>query len=615
MANTSFNVMDMAKEYASENDMDTAALFNKATTEENNNDTSSENVPDQKEPWKPDASLTADMPELQGSGAVYDADEIRNSSDQSPLANIADDNAMQSNIEQMNEMERQTANIDAFKKRHNIQLHIPAGPWTVKFINAASDPNYQTAQSMLDQLFEQLKVEMPGAIEFLTPPEATNSTSGNVETAADNVSDSNDESVNNTVPTPAEAVSAAGNAQVVIDKRNVDQITWTADEIAKIRKSRHVELKIVETGDINFGSIVDGDDNAVDKILQQYTRKTNDTSSPLPASKYRATFTGLTYPEVLSLHASIEMNDTDLERKKWTIAFNHMTNISIGPWEEYTWYLDEKNRIVKVPYKAPVPAEAVRHDVSKFEDFLRKTSYIDINFIMWKILCATSTDREIVTITCGVINQTTKNPCRNRYEWIYNPSSLLDPADMNPVVLEDMSKVAEAGTVEDAIKLYNEGPVKGNNIVTLKDSGWSVVYGHASAWDFVEGGIYDAIREIASKPDEEVDPDDIPDVVLYTMLTSIKSILVPNGNGGYTRISGTKNLIKAFKNLSTLDFQTLGTISNMMTEPYNYRFYIKDAVCPKCMGKSSVPIERMESMLFMIKDSLESTTVSLTKQP
>lgn len=617
MANTSFNVMDMANEYASENDMDTAALFNKPAPEETKSEAVEEAVPEKKEPWRPDASLTADMPELQSSGAVYNADEIRNSTDQAPLANVADDAAKQSEIDQMNEMQRQTANINDFKKRHNIQLHIPDGPWTVKFINASSDPNYQTAQAMLDQLFEQLKAEMPGAIEFLTPAEQPTAEPNNVEIPAIDNDQATDISAN-TVPTPEAAIAAASpdNTQIVIDKRNANQITWSPDEIAKIRKSRHVELKIVESADINFASITDGDDTAVDKILQQYTRKTNDVSSPLPASKYRATFTGLTYPEVMSLHASAELNNIDAERKKWTIAFNHMTNISIGPWEEYTWYQDENKRIIKVPYGSPVPANVVRHDVTKFEDFMRKTSYIDLNFILWKILCATTTDKEIVSITCGVTNPNTKQKCNNTYEWIYNPASLLDPADVNPTVLEEMSKVAAAGTVEDALKLYNESPVKGNNVVTLKDSGWSVVYGHASAWDFVEGGIYNAIRDFASKTNEDdIDPDDIPDMVLYTILTSIKSILVPNNEGGYIRISGTKNLIKAFKKLSTVDFQTIGTISNMMTEPYNYTFYIKDAVCPKCMGRSSVPVERMETMLFMIRRSLESTTVSLTKQP
>lgn len=622
MANKNFNVLDMANEYAADNDLDTAALFNKPTpAEEDNGNTESaeESIAEKKNGWRPDNSLIADMPELQSSGAVYNEDEIKNSSDKGPLVNIADDNAKQSEIEQMNEMQRQTANIDEFKRRHNIQLHIPPGHWTVKFINASSEPNYEFAQRYLDELFEQLKVEMPGAIEYLTPNvqpvenQDDNPTNVKVDTNDKIDTVANAEKIDATVISDQDD-DIIDNTQVVIDKRNVEQIVWTADEINKIRKSRHIELNIVESADINFSSIIDADDNAVDTILQQYTRKTNDLSSPLPASRYRATFTGLTYPEVIGLQSSLDLNTLDAERKKWSIAFNHMTNISIGPWEEYTWYKDENNNIVKVPYGAPVPANVIRHDVTKFEDFMRKTSYIDLNFILWKILCATTTDKEIVSITCGVINQNTHERCGNTYEWIYNPSSLLDPSDINEAVLDDMSKVADAGTVEAALKFYNEGPVKGNNVVKLKDSGWSIIYGHASAWDYVEGGIFDALRVIAAKEDDQINPDDIPNILLYTILTSIKAILVPDSNGGFVRISGANNLIKAFKMMGTVDFQTLGTISNMMTEPYNYKFYIKDAICPKCMGRSTIPVDNMVAMLFMINRSLESTTVTLTKQ-
>ena len=602
MADNTFDVLAMANAMAAESD-DEASLFGgtpETTLPVITNDT--EKKPAKKE-WVPDATLIDDMPELQNKPAIYDADELKE--EEKMLTNVCDDEAMQNKIDTMNDMQRQVENINAFSTRHNIRLHIPEGAWQVKFITAANDTNYTKAQQLLDILLDQIKAEIPDAIEYLTPPD---------DKPVENNNTPIDDAVNTSVEVDPALAEALNTTQIIIDKRQADQIVWSPDEIDKIKKSRRVELNIVETGDIKFSSIVDADDNAVDNILQQYTRKTNDISSPLPASKYRATFTGLTYPEIIGLQASLEMNSIDAERKKWTIAFNHMKNISIGAWEEYTWYENEKHEIIKTHFGAPVPTAYKRHDVTKFEDFMRKTSFLDRDFILWKILCATTTDTEIVSVTCGVMNHNTHTKCNHVYEWVYDPSSLLDPADVDPTVLEEMSATAEAGTVEECLNIYNNGPVTGRNVVTLPESGWSVVYGHASAWDYIEGGIYSAILNISTKTEDDIRSDDIEDTFLYTVLNCIKFILVPDGKGGYMKISGMKNLVKVLRTLGSVDFQTLGTIMNLMMNGYNYRFSIKNAMCPKCKGKSTIPVEDISQLLFMIARSLENTVVTLKKQ-
>ena len=104
-------------------------------------------------------------------------------------------------------------------------------------------------------------------------------------------------------------------------------------------------------------------------ILSQYTRKVNDIVGALPASKYRATFTGLSYTNILDLAHSQELSNIDGEKKRWSIAYEHIKNPSIGP------FID-------------------------FEDFLKKTSFLDIDFILWKILCATTMEKEIISIDC-----------------------------------------------------------------------------------------------------------------------------------------------------------------------------------------------------------------------
>lgn len=609
MANE-FNVLDMANQYASDNDINPDDIFKKEVKEETPVETtvkSSNTAPGE---WRPDASLIADMPELQGNTAIYSQEELEVKD--GPLENIIDDDAKKESLMQMDEMSRQTMNLEEFKKRHNIQLHIPPGEWQVRFISAASDTDYTRAQANLDKLLPQLREAIPFAVEDFNPIK----TESDEPEVVDPSRPVTPEAPLNVVETPETVKEVATDTKIIIDKRQANQIVWSPEDIEKIRKSRKVELNIVESDDIKFSSIVDADDNAVDAILQQYTRKTNDVTGVLPASQYRATFTGLTYPEVIGLQASIDMNTTDSERKKWTIAFNHMTNISIGPWEEYSSYVDDKGQLVKVPYGALIPAAyaSTRRDVSKFEDFMRKTSFLDINFILWKILCATTTNKEIVSITCGAKKGPKGTACGHTYDWIYDPSALLEPSDIDPAVLKNMEKAGNAGTKESALEVYKTSPVKGNDVVTLRDSNWSVVYGHASAWDYVEGGIYDALRSIGNKSDDEVQTDDVENTVLYSLLNCIKAILIPNGDGTYTRITKPNNLVKALRKLGTVDFQTITTIVNLMLNGYNYSFKIKDAVCPKCHGHSTIPIDKMETLLFMIARSLDSTSVSLTRQ-
>ena len=92
-----------------------------------------------------------------------------------------------------------------------------------------------------------------------------------------------------------------------------------------------MELTLVEVVPIEYSQIEDAPDNVIDALLAPYQYKVNSIESPLPASKYRATFTGLPYPEVIDLSNAQEMDTIEGEMKKWSIAFNHMRNQSIGP--------------------------------------------------------------------------------------------------------------------------------------------------------------------------------------------------------------------------------------------------------------------------------------------
>ena len=117
------------------------------------------------------------------------------------------------------------------------------------------------------------------------------------------------------------------------------------------KKSRTVELNIVEGKDLEMSSIENiSSKSAIDLALAPYIRKSNDIVAALPASKYRASFTGLSYVDMIDLSNSQELNTIDGEKKKWTIAYQHIKNPSIGPWKEYRYYIDSHIFLSFIPF-------------------------------------------------------------------------------------------------------------------------------------------------------------------------------------------------------------------------------------------------------------------------
>ena len=411
LKNSKFNVADMAKAIADNNDEEVSELFAKKETHQPVEKTETiEPIrkSSEKKPWTPDASTLEGMPELTSGPVTYDKSEIK-SDEEEGLKNISDDNALQASREAMNDLERKQANIEDAKRRNKIKyLHIPEGQYQVSILAAAGDTNYKRAQADIDEILEDIKNTYPEWIEF----EESESNETNVSTAANtDVSETNEINHDNTSVEPKvsesiseENINDSEDVKVVIDKSQLPEVSWSEDEIDKIRKARKVQLDIVESKNIEYGQIIDVDDNAVDTVLSPYMRRSNDVVAALPASKYRCTFTGLSYPEVIDLSNSQEMNNIDGERKKWSIAYNHIKNQSIGPWEEYKYYIDPTTKKkMKMDVLADIPAH-VNPDtvvfVSKFEDFLMKTSFIDLDYILWKILCATAMPEEIISIDC-----------------------------------------------------------------------------------------------------------------------------------------------------------------------------------------------------------------------
>ena len=578
-----------------------------------------ENNKPKNEAWSPDASLTADMPELQQSGIVVD-DTYRPDGPQQ-LVNNADEALQKNAFEKLDNMEKAEYNIEVAKKRHGIdKLQIPndradeAGQLFTKFMLYANDQDFDSAQAGLNELLEYVKAEHPEYILSYLPgygPEGQ----AVVETKpeAEPVTEST-QAVESSAPVQDTYVPDKDeeDVKIIIDKRDLSKISFNAEEVEKIKKSRSIELNIVENSDIDFGSIINADPNTVDMVLEQYQRRTNETVAALPASKYKCTFTGLTYAQVLDLSTAVNLDSIDAERLKWSLCFEHMKNPSIGRWNEYIEYTDpDTNKEMRAMIGSPIPSNAKnQHTVTAFEDFLKKTSYKDVDYMLWKILCATTMNQEIVSVKCHSTLKNSDKICGNSYDWVYTPEELLDRESITPTLASELDSILDAHSLEDVQKIYTSSPVQGRNHLVLPTSKIVMIYGHASAYDYLNN-IYSKIEELKEMED---DPTIVSKAYAITALTTVKAFLIPQENGTYIRITGADDILKVMDKFDEIDWSVISQISELMNAPYNITYTLKDVVCPKCGGHSSIPITDMKQLLFIVAQGLETVKITLKQQ-
>ena len=588
----------------------------------------------EKKPWAPDKKLLEDLPEMtKDRRAIYKKEEMIEESFE--LKNGTEEEAKSMAANAKNEMERSRVNIEYAKQRWGWgHTAIPKGEWEARILIAAQDPDFNSAQQGIDELFDLIEKEHP---EFITTrinnenPVQQNTNPQQVNQPVQQQPQQEEIEVHNKPvgpnthePSPrdnapvnynqniVDIVPPEDKVNVVIDKSQSKDVSWTEEEIKKLQKARTVELNIREEDNLNFADIEDIDSDGVSKVISQYVRKTNDIDAPLPASRYRATFKGLSYPEILDLNNSNRINSLDAEKLKWSIVFDHMSNMSIGDWEEYDYYLDEKGNEVRIVHDN-VPKNIGRNHIrthTKFDDFLKKTSFIDIEYLIWKVLCATSMENELLSVTCNSMKNGVK--CGNSYDWIYSPNDLLLVDEIDPQVLEEMKITTDASTQEDIMKNFMGSPVMSDSTVELPHSHFRLIFGHISGYDFLTN----IFGEMQQFNEENIDPDDprtATNVMTFTMLSVIKGILVEKQGGGYYRIKKSKDITDILHTLDEVDWQVAYKIFTMMTDPYQLKYELRDMVCPKCHHKSNVSINNMSDLLFLTIQSLASVEIELTR--
>lgn len=578
--------------------------------------------------WKPDEEDTKSLEELNRSslGIMVDKDKYVEKED-TTLRDVAEDHAVEDGAAAVDDLMIKTQAIEASKKRlHIVKLAIEDPAEHAAIFAIASDTNIQRRDEKLDAHIKAYVEKFPSVVlewEFgygpnvkvvkvnndLEPVEPTPVTE--VIPAQPTVDEAHTKEEDMEIISKAtqnlEKIpdTVIDKTVVRVNKEDVPHIFWDQEDVDKIKKSRKVELDIIETTPLEYNEVVELDENAIDNVLSQYTRKMNDVSSPLPASKYRATFTGLSYPEILDLSQSQELNTVDGLKKKWTIAFNHIKNPSIGPFKPFRYYIDPSTK-KKIHLNAgePVPEGAKLEYGDAFDDFLKKTSFLDLDFILWKILCATTMENEVISINCHARHN--GEECKKEYDWVYSTKNLLDMDKISPAVLEEMNKTATVSSQQEIEANYKDSFLASSSVIKLPHCGFKIMCGHKDAYEHINT-IFGKVLEITEAQNPAAS-----DALTVTMLSVVKAVLVPY-NGSYAKITSVDGIMKVLKQLDEVDYQTVGEMMRVILEPYQFTYSLRDIVCPKCGNVSNIPIQDMSRMLFIVAQSLMSVQVVLKK--
>lgn len=576
--------------------------------------------------WTPDEEDTKSLAELNRSslGIMVDKDKYTEKED-TTLRDVAEDHAIEDGAAAVDDLMIKTQAIEASKKRlHIVKLAIEDPAEHAAIFAIASDTNIQRRDEQLDARIKAYVEKFPSAVlewepwygpnvkvvkndlEPVEPTPVTEVIPAQPTVDEAHTKEEDMEIISKATQNLEKIPDAVIDKTVVrVNKEDVPHIFWDQEDVDKIKKSRKVELDIIETTPLEYNEVVELDENAIDGVLSQYTRKMNDVSSPLPASKYRATFTGLSYPEILDLSQSQELNTVDGLKKKWTIAFNHTKNPSIGQFKPFRYYIDPSTK-KKVHLNAgePVPEGAKLEYGDAFDDFLKKTSFLDLDFILWKILCATTMENEVISINCHARHN--GEECKKEYDWVYSTKNLLDMDKISPAVLEEMNKTATVSSQQEIEANYKDSFLASSSVIKLPHCGFRIMCGHKDAYEHINT-IFGKVLEIT-----EAQNPSASDALTVTMLSVVKAVLVPY-NGSYAKITSVDGIMKVLKQLDEVDYQTVGEMMRVILEPYQFTYNLRDIVCPKCGNVSNIPIQDMSRMLFIVAQSLMSVQVVLKK--
>lgn len=361
--------------------------------------------------------------------------------------------------------------------------------------------------------------------------------------------------------------------EVVIDKTGLggSNIEFTDDERKKLSLASEIVLK--EVSEETFRTLkINKPATSFLETISEATLSTTSTPMTFPGSGFRGSMLGLTHGEMGDISVNPESEITfDMVLKKLTIIYKKLINPNIGKFES-------------------------------FEDFLKKFAFTDIDLAIFGLIISTLPEVDSINLECG-------NPeCGKNYVHKYKPRTLLDMKSLDDIFLTKMKEIIDATGVE-AINVANEATVRKLKMVELPSSKFILKLGIVSSYEY----LYDVLPKFNDETFKEEFPDDVNGMLMLNMLmlTTVRAVLVPKGDGTYDEFTTVRDIVYALYNIKPEEFSIITGLAEKYSSVYQPQFAMVNAVCPHCGQKTEkIPLD-ISQLVFQKYQLMINSDVNL----
>lgn len=361
--------------------------------------------------------------------------------------------------------------------------------------------------------------------------------------------------------------------RILIDKTNLGIPPELSEvEKSKILNASQVDVIEVENLDLSTMTIVKAPKSFVETI-GMYEYQGVQIPMTFPCSRFRATMMGLSYGEMADIAMAYDNSTYETERKKLTVIYNKMKNISSGPF-------------------------------ASFDDFLDGFAFTDVDLAVYGLYLASCQEKDWMTLKCG------KTGCERGFNAPFVARSLLDLDRCSSVFLKVMQQLVDVEG-SNAKVLRGTSPIFNHKMIKLPSTGWVVKIGMMTCRDWLEG----VMRQGDLEEFKKTHPEDVNNILYQNILflQTVRAIYIPNGKGGYFEYTDYNDILEALYVLNPDDVQMLGSIMSKYTEDYSVYFSVKDVTCPHCKTHTNSVSVSIDNMVFRAYQRRINTTVNLEK--
>lgn len=360
-----------------------------------------------------------------------------------------------------------------------------------------------------------------------------------------------------------------------------------------IKTERVIDVYVKEVSEKELRASKVIENCKIENIIKPYDPGLADVPVTLPVSGYRAVLRPMGWFELVTYVQPTARTAADAILKQWSIIYKHLKWTSIGQFES-------------------------------FEDFLKKTKYVDQEFLMWAILVSTASEKETITIGCG------DEECKNTHTMSYNPRSIIQIDEESiPKYYKDADNAAPG---EEAISVYQNKAVT-HRMFRLPNTKVLVEFDSPSVDEFINVK-YARMRAVFDQyyPDENFDKI-LPQ--LMEMLNSGKmhdtefalkiaaaigiSAVSLHENGQDYRYTDWDSIEKVL--MEVLDYEDSFLLFTKLFPEYAIfkspvSFTLEGFKCEKCgRDNTHLPITSIAGqLLFSLSQRYENTKINLTDQ-